>query len=657
MGVIRQIAYLDMPDGAVGHGGFGWGTAFPLATLPGSAIFNFQQIAATNLPVINGLTDSNTNAHTLLDNLRNTSNGAEFWSIYKLNCPSIARGFSGRVGSGTSTTLTDDTLTQRGITWATDEWQGLSYINFDSGWTGTVTSNTATTLTISGMGGTPQAFEFYAIGGYMHTTITGSGDFFAGISVEMTGVSTSAILGHDKVQNSFTSGNTITVPAAALGSQPATIIACSLCDVNLAGTPGVGAGFTDDGSYMKWNQVNKMARLEHQLLSNPGTAGATFSATATDHYQALYIAIQDVVNVGWSEPLTSHPGRSPGRAPASARFFQVPRAYTAPSTAVNAALTGQAATFTAGLLTPSTTVPLVGQSGTFSAGTMAPATTVPLVGQSDTFAAGTLTPSTTVPVTGQQATFTAGALTPSTTVPVSGQSATFTPGTLAPSTSVPLLGQAATFTPGTVTPGLSISLTGSFATFNAGFMSALGGDASLGFIPFPGNPSLSSPSNALQFNRVFSAAIFSDVTLPLTGQAAAFVAGTMAPSTTVPLAGQPAAFTAGTVTPGLSLSLSGSLASFSAGILTPSTTVALAGQSAAFTPGQMTPGISQALTGQAITFSAGSMTPSTSGALAGQSATFTPGTMTPSGGDPPVGGPQVTIVYFIANVGTLMQRQ
>lgn len=145
-------------------------------------------------------------------------------------------------------------------------------------------------------------------------------------------------------------------------------------------------------------------------------------------------------------------------------------------------------------------------------------------------------------------------------------------------------------------------------------------------------------------------------TVPLLGQAAAFVAGTLTPSTTVPLLGQAATFAAGTLTPSTSISLVGQAATFTAGLLTPSTQVALTGKAATFTAGTVTPGISVSLVGQAATFAAGALTPASSAALGGQRATFAQGSLTPSGGDPP-GGPKVTIVYFIANVGTLMHRK
>jgi hypothetical protein len=57
--------------------------------------------------------------------------------------------------------------------------------------------------------------------------------------------------------------------------------------------PAKAPGFTDDGSFLKWDQSAPMARLQHRLLSNPGTTGATFITTGSSHYQALYVALLD----------------------------------------------------------------------------------------------------------------------------------------------------------------------------------------------------------------------------------------------------------------------------------------------------------------------------------------------------------------------------
>lgn len=87
------------------------------------------------------------------------------------------------------------------------------------------------------------------------------------------------------------------------------------------------------------------------------------------------------------------------------------RVYSAtPSVAV--ALTGQAATFSAGTIAPTSTVAASGQAATFATGTAAPSLTVPVVGQDATFAAGTVgvAGDVTVALTGQAATFATGTI-------------------------------------------------------------------------------------------------------------------------------------------------------------------------------------------------------------------------------------------------------
>lgn len=194
------------------------------------------------------------------------------------------------------------------------------------------------------------------------------------------------------------------------------------------------------------------------------------------------------------------------------------------------------------------------------------------------------------------------------------------------------------------TADVTVSLTGQRATFTPGIMTASGGTTptvNTSWVQRPGNPALSSPTNMLQFG-VFRASpvATSNVTINLVGQAATFSAGLMTPSLAVALTGQSALFTAGVIT-----ASSGS-----------DITVALMGQPATFTPGLLHAALALGLTGQAATFTPGTMTNGLSVTLVGQAATFHAGFVTASGGTPPVGGPQVTLVGFIANMGSLMMH-
>lgn len=142
------------------------------------------------------------------------------------------------------------------------------------------------------------------------------------------------------------------------------------------------------------------------------------------------------------------------RLPLNAKTLRRPAGAFQASTDLTLSLTGSAATFAAGTLTPSRTVALTGQSVTFSAGSMARSTTVGCTGSAATFAAGTLTPGIAPLLTGSVANFSTGTLTPSTTVGMSGQQATFSAGTM------------------TTGSDVTIALTGSQATFSSGTLTA-----------------------------------------------------------------------------------------------------------------------------------------------------------------------------------------
>lgn len=157
-----------------------------------------------------------------------------------------------------------------------------------------------------------------------------------------------------------------------------------------------------------------------------------------------------------------------------------------------------------------------------------------------------------------------------------------------------------------------------FAAYTFAFAPAGGGGggATQGYVAAPGNPDLSAPSNVFQFLGVNSS-----IPPPSNG------------NVTIGLNGQAATFTPGQL--GAQLS------------------IGLLGQLAAFTPGTFTPGLSVSMLGQAATFASGSLKPALTLGLAGQSALWRAGQLTPSGGTPVI-GPQVTLVGFIANMGSLM---
>lgn len=123
------------------------------------------------------------------------------------------------------------------------------------------------------------------------------------------------------------------------------------------------------------------------------------------------------------------------------RYFGVgTNGDTAPASAgssVTIALTGIAATMSAGALVPSVSLALGSESAIFSAGTVVPSVAIAAIGLQATFSPGTLTPSSssgdTVALTGEAATFAQTAPSISVTIALTGITATMASGLLSAS--------------------------------------------------------------------------------------------------------------------------------------------------------------------------------------------------------------------------------
>lgn len=208
---------------------------------------------------------------------------------------------------------------------------------------------------------------------------------------------------------------------------------------------------------------------------------------------------------------------------------------------VTVALSGQAATASAGTLVPSSSKALSGQAATISAGTLTPTYSRALTGTAVTTSAGTLTPSLAKALSGTAVTVSAGILTSSTTVALSGQSVAISAGTITYSAgsdiSLALTGAEVTASAGTLVPSSSVSLAGSAVTASAGTV-----------VP--------------TFPRTLS------------GSAVTVSAGSVTPSTSVPLSGQAVTVSAGTLTYApqgdVTVALTGEAVTVSAGTLTAS---------------------------------------------------------------------------------------
>ena len=208
-----------------------------------------------------------------------------------------------------------------------------------------------------------------------------------------------------------------------------------------------------------WVDNNQSIAGEGQHAA--GGASRTFQATVSP--SSDWAAIAHEVNAApsgtaWASIGTSlHPGRSPGYAPYSARFWQSPWGVVATNPNVTATLTGASATFTAGTVVPNNAVPLTGAKATFTPGTLAVSHTQALTGQKATFSPGTLGVTHTNPLTGQRATFSRGIVSSALSVPLAGSRATFGAGTVTPITGlfVALTGASATFAAGVLTPSVT----------------------------------------------------------------------------------------------------------------------------------------------------------------------------------------------------------
>lgn len=188
---------------------------------------------------------------------------------------------------------------------------------------------------------------------------------------------------------------------------------------------------------------------------------------------------------------------------------------------VTVALSGQAATASAGTLVPSSTVALSGQAATISAGTLTPTFPRALSGTAVTVSAGTLTPSSTVPLVGQAVTVSAGTITYNAgsdiTLALSGQAVAASAGTLTLSSTVPLSGSAATASAGTLVPTFPRALSGTAVTVSAGTVTQ---SAS---VPLVGQ-AVTVSAGTLTY------AAIGDVTVALTGSEVTVSAGTLTAS-------------------------------------------------------------------------------------------------------------------------------
>lgn len=364
-------------------------------------------------------------------------------------------------------------------------------------------------------GGCSVFYKENIAGGSVTATVNsgGSGAWaIHGLITEFSGIATASSIDGTPAQFSATTGTTdSTGSLSGLAGNGELLIMC-MAEGQLLG-PGNGisdpatcsAGTATSINVSQNANTNATGEASYFIYGSGAGSGATPSAS-------------------WSWNLSSEHGMG------------IAAFKPAGGSGVTVALTGQAATFTAGTVVPSNSGALVGQSAIFTAGTLSPAISVALNGQAATFAAGTVAPNTTVALLGQGATFTAGTFTASTggnvTVALTGQSAAFTAGTLVPSLTVAMSGQSAAFSTGSMTATPTVALIGQAITSAAGTFGiaasvALTGQGIIGTLgAFAPETDASLTGQSATFaSGLFTASETQDVTVALTGIAAIFTPG------------------------------------------------------------------------------------------------------------------------------------
>lgn len=212
-----------------------------------------------------------------------------------------------------------------------------------------------------------------------------------------------------------------------------------------------------------------------------GAPGLFYSSTETsaslDNWDA---GLFSFAALGSSMGNSAHPGRSPGYAPASFRFWMPSEigAGAVVSPDVTLALTGVASTTGRGTVAVQHTNALTGVSETSLVGTVKANTTKALSGVSTTTSVGSLGVQRTKALSGVQTVTARGTLASSRTVPITGVQATGSVGTVIPTTGtvVALTGVSSSTAVGSMVPSVTVTLTGVSAAGAAGTLTPAGVD-------------------------------------------------------------------------------------------------------------------------------------------------------------------------------------
>lgn len=254
--------------------------------------------------------------------------------------------------------------------------------------------------------------------------------------------------------------------------------------------------------------------LDSSWLFDVDSPAATLNATVLTH--ATFAR-------GLSDSLAREFSATPGK-------LYEPRRIWVPVSAgggdVSVALSGQAATVSAGTLTPTQSLALSGQAATVSAGTLAPTRSLDLSGSAATVSAGALTPARSFSLTGSSVAASAGSFGLSSAVPLVGSGATFSAGNLTYSAggnvTLALTGSVITTAAGSLALERTFALGGSQVTVSAGTLLLLRSIALAG-------------SSATSAAGTITPSTSGNITLALTGAQVLAYAGIIVPSGGAPI--------------------------------------------------------------------------------------------------------------------------
>jgi hypothetical protein len=204
----------------------------------------------------------------------------------------VAPGFVGKVsasGAGTATVTGFDGTAPNLSTFV-----GATFLEYSTGVTGTVSSVTGASnnvLNFSG-GGTAPVGNPMVVGGFIKFVNTSSGEDYTAATIrEVSGAS--GLIGHSSNQNTFTASSTVST--GTISAWTGTALALSFCaDDNDDGTSPfdpLSATGTDDGIGWVFNLSPGIMRMQHQIVTSPGSAyGMNFTTQTGDHHMA-YLAV------------------------------------------------------------------------------------------------------------------------------------------------------------------------------------------------------------------------------------------------------------------------------------------------------------------------------------------------------------------------------